>query len=105
MPNPDPTVVRANKHVLASVEEQISDLQSGLQKQVEIATIEAELRRLKTLVDASNLEAALEQSLGDAIGTTSNIQTGAKPFADFGEVLVDLYSFQQSLQAGLDKQE
>jgi hypothetical protein len=105
MPNPDPAVVRANKHVLASVEEQISDLQSGLNKQVEIATIRAELGRLKTLVNASTLEVALKQSLEDAITITSDIQTGAKQFAEFGEVLVDLYSFQQSLQAGLDKQE
>jgi hypothetical protein len=105
MPDQNPAVVTATKHVIASVEEQISDLQPGLQRQVEIATTAAELGRLKALVDASGLGAARKQSLSNAIATTSAIQTGAQQFADFGSVLLDLYSFKQSLQAALGQQE
>ena len=47
MATSDPAIVNANNRVLASVEEQIRELQPALQKQVEIASIAAELARLQ----------------------------------------------------------
>lgn len=102
---PNPAIDIANKNVIASVEEQIRELQPSLQKQVEIATIEAELKHLKILVDSSPLVDALKQGLTNAISTTSDIRAGTKSLADFGEVLLNLYSFQQALQTGLEVQQ
>jgi hypothetical protein len=96
-------IVEANKHVLGSVEEQIRDLQPGLQRQVEIATIEVELSRLAALVGKSSLAADL--NLTDAESITKDIRLGTKNLADFGGVLLDLYLFQQSLQTGFDRQQ
>jgi len=102
----DPAVVNANKHVLASVEEQIRELQPGLQKQVEIAIIHAELSQLQTLVESLS-DAALNQQLtaviDDVTAIESGMQSGQKSLSDFGAVLVSLYSLQQSLDTQLQE--
>ena len=109
MPNPDQLIVDANKHIISSVEEQIGDLRPAFQKQVEIATVEAQLGRFNTSVGAALLDVALRQTLTDAITAssvaTSEIRAGTKQLADFGQVLTDLYSFQQSLRDALAKQQ
>lgn len=105
MPTTNQAIADANKHVLASVEEQIRDLEGSLQKQVEIATIEAQLSRLTALIDKSSLAADLKQGLTEAASITSEIRSGTKNLADFGGALLSLYLFQQSLQIGFERQQ
>jgi hypothetical protein len=104
---PKPAIVAANKHVLTSVEEQIRELQPGLQKQVEIVTISAELSRLQKIVASFPSDAVFNKDLADVIKKVtdieSGIQSGSASLSDFGEVLVDLYSLQQSLEIKLQE--
>jgi hypothetical protein len=92
----DTAIVNANQHVLASVEEQIRELQPALQKQVEIASIAAELAWLQQKLQ--NVIAGFSDSgLDDAIQLVNEIKAGQKNLSDFGNVLVDLYALQQTL--------
>jgi hypothetical protein len=110
--NPLTPTAQANGDVLASVVQQIKELQPGLEKQVEIAAILADLQRLKQLVDNFPADASLNQLLEGSnkgiIDEVKQIQSGAALLSDFGKVLVDLYSLQQALapkiQEWLDKQ-
>jgi hypothetical protein len=86
--------------ILNSVEEQLRDLQPGLEKQVEIAAILAELRRLQQLLALRNdnsLNQLLENGQNGVIDQVIEIQSGAKGLLNFGKVLVDLYALQQTL--------
>jgi len=92
----NPLIVDANKHVLASVEEQIRELQPALQRQVEIAGIAAALARLQQQLH--NLVAGFaDTDLDDAIQQVDDIKSGQKDLSSFGKVLVDLYALQQSV--------
>src|SRR5260221_10977656 len=97
------TPAEVNEDVLTGVEEQIRDLQAGLQKQVEIATISAEIGQLQKLIGGFPLDAALNQGLQDVIDQVKDIQSGKKSLPDFGNVLVDLYTLQQSLENKLQE--
>lgn len=99
---PDPAILDANKHVVASVEEQIRELQPGLQKQVEIANISAELTRLQKQLQPL-ITNSLNSDLTNIVQDVADIQSGRKGLSDFGLVLADLYLLQQSLESELQE--
>jgi hypothetical protein len=84
--------------LLNSVEEQIRDLQPGLEKQVEIAAVLAELGRLDTAVRAIPVDASINSLISDLIAKVTDIQSGETRLSAFGKVLGDLYGLQQSLE-------
>jgi hypothetical protein len=94
---PESVILEANKHVVASVKEQIRELQPGLQNQVEIANISAELTRLQKQLQPL-ITGALDSVLAQVIQDVAAIQSGQKSLSDFGLVLADLYLLQQSLE-------
>lgn len=93
---PNPAVVAENGHILAGVEDQIRDLQPALQYQVQMASIAAELARLLQQL-GDHIPGFTDQALTDAIQLVSDIRNGQKDLPDFGDVLVDLSAFQQSM--------
>jgi hypothetical protein len=101
MATSDPAIVNANSRVLASVEEQIRELQPALQKQVEIAGIAAELARLQKQLQ-NVITGFSDGALEDAIELVEEIKAGNKDLSYFGNVLADLYSLQQSLDNRLE---
>jgi hypothetical protein len=111
--NPFPLITQANGGVLASLVQQISDLQPGVEKRVEIAAILADLGRVKELLSGLPADVPLSQRVEDGkqglVDQVKQIQSGATPLSGFGKVLVDLYSLQQalaqSIQQWLDNQQ
>src|SRR5262245_25248505 len=96
----DPAIVSANGHVLASVEEQIRELQPGLQKRADVAVITAQLNQSQKLVgqwsDAS-LTQDLTAIINDVRDIETGLQSGQKSLSDFGAVLAKLYALQGSV--------
>src|SRR2546426_4803487 len=87
--------------IVNSVEEQLRELQPGLEKQVEIAVILADLRRLQSVlipINDNSVNLLLEGGQKGIIDEVTKIQAGAEELAEFGKVLVDLYSLQQILE-------
>src|SRR5438552_17297712 len=84
--------------VLSGVQEQIRDLQPGLAKQAEIAAVLAELGRLIELVTNLPLDATVSKLLPSVKTQVEAIQLGKSNLPEFGAVLVDLLTSQQSLE-------
>src|SRR6266853_6129410 len=98
MPTPlDPEIAVAREHVLKSVEEQVRELQPGLEKQVEIAAVLADLQRLQLLLGGFPADAGVNQALAAIIQQVSDVQAGTAALSDLGKVLVELYALQQAL--------
>jgi hypothetical protein len=98
----DPIITDGHQQVLASVEDQIRELQPTLQRQAEIAAVATSLARLETaltnaIVGFSNV------SLDRAIELVDDIKAGQAPLSDLGSVLVDLSLLQESLQQRLQE--
>ena len=98
----DPVITDGHRQVLASVEDQIRELQPTLQKQAEIAAIAATLAALEQeLKDA--ITGFTDGALDKAIELVDDIKAGQAPLSDFGSVLVDLFLLQQSLNERLQE--
>ncbi len=98
----DATIAEAREHVLASVEEEILELQPALQKQVEIAATAAGLAALQQQLE-SVIPGFSDDVLDRAIDLVDEIKTGRASLLDFGSVLVDLYTFRRSLAEQLQQ--
>lgn len=107
MPNANPAIDVANAHLLTGVESQIRDLEPNQNKQVEIAGILAELNRLDNLITDTSLKTLLVNGGKGVIDKVKDIQLNGKAgkasLSDFGEVLSDLYTFQQLLLSSLQQ--
>lgn len=110
-PAPDPSDV--SKHIQASLDEQLRDLQPALDNLVEIAGLIAQLRHLNDSIVDPTLQSLLTNPQQDGIlDQVLTIQSGTNPgppsrpttLSDFGGVLVGLYDFVPKLQAWLDTQ-
>ena len=92
----DPAVAATNGDVLASVAEQIRELQPAAQHEVEIANIAAELLRLQQQLHGATV-AFSDGALDDAVQLVDAIMSGHKDLSDLGNVLIDLYAVQQPM--------
>src|SRR5438132_11336604 len=86
---------------LTGVEEQIRDLLPGLEKQVEIAAVLAELQRLANLVAGLPTDPMTSQTLPPTIQEIKDIQAGKEGLPGMGTVLANLYAIQQSLNVAM----
>jgi hypothetical protein len=92
----DPVIRDGREHVLASVEEQIRELQPSLEKQVDVAAIAAGLAALQQQLE-DLITGFTDDALDGAIQLVDEIKAGQAPLSDFGSVLVDLYVLRQTL--------
>jgi hypothetical protein len=103
--------------ILASLKEQIRDLQPTLDNLVQIAALGADLQHLYTVVTDPALQNLLKNGTDGIIDQVVSIQSGIKPgsppppaspipatMPDFGGVLVGLYNLIPNLQAWLGAQ-
>jgi hypothetical protein len=95
----DPEIALARERVLKSVEEQVKELQPGLEKQAELAAALADLQQLQLLLAGFPADAGLNQALAAIIQQVSAVQAGTAALSDLGKVLVGLYALQQALAA------
>lgn len=96
--------------IVDSIDEQISDLKPGIQRQINLAAIVMELTNLKRLVgilppDTENI-ADIKNTLVIIINDTTAIQKGipdgSKSLTDFGYVLGDINTLQLLLETSKD---
>src|SRR5713101_2723587 len=97
--DPAAEIADVKDHVLQSVEEQIRDLQPGLDRQIEIAVVVADLGRLKLVLGGFPADATVSKMLADVIQQVTDIQSGKATLSGFGGVLVELYSLQEALNS------
>jgi hypothetical protein len=95
----DPEVAVARERVLKSVEEQVKELQPGLEKQAELAAALGDLQQLQLLLGGFPADAGLKQALTIIIQQVMDVQAGTAALSDLGKVLVGLYALQQALAA------
>ena len=100
MPTPlDPEIALARERVLKSAEEQVKELQPGLEKQAELAAALADLQQLQLRLGSFPADATLNQALAAIIQQVSDVQAGTAALSDLGKVLVGLSALQQALPA------
>jgi hypothetical protein len=104
MPANATTQSDARAHVLTGVEEQISELQPGLEQTADLSVLLAQVNQLQQLLNAFPADATITGTVtNDVLQPVSDVQSGSEPLSTLGNVLASLYVLQGSLTQDMQK--